>query len=205
MRHLKGIALVLVMMVTGGCMMNAPDVPAFEDEFTREFMKSTKEVEEGFYLFESKTGGYTIWFPENAVTEPAYYYREGDQRESLSIKELYGDNLIYRARLRYEDSPLTNSIDTQLTLLSSYVNYEGKYEEFQYENNTYYYAKSVFEIDNEPKAYHFFSYIKSNSFEKSVKFIYEVTCYTFEEPCTIDVDLQEEHALKLMKAIEFQE
>ncbi|WP_062047122.1 hypothetical protein [Bacillus sp. JCM 19034] len=131
MRKLKGIALVQVMMVTGGCMMNAPDVPAFEDEFTREFMKSTKEVEEGFYLFESKTGGYTIWFPENAVTESEYYYQQGDGRESMSIMEMYGDNLVYRARLQYEHSGLTDSIDTQLSVLSSLAGgYEGNYEKF---------------------------------------------------------------------------
>ncbi|WP_052015532.1 hypothetical protein [Halalkalibacter hemicellulosilyticus] len=205
MRKLKGIALVLVMIVTGGCMMNTPDVPAFEDEFTREFMKSTKEVEEGFYLFESKTGGYTIWFPENAVTEPDFYYKQGDGRETMSIKELYGDNLIYRATLTYEHSRLTDSIDTQLSVLSSLARYEGVYGEFQYGDNLYYYAKSVYEIDNDPKAYRFFSYIKSKTFEKSIKFIYEVTCYTFEQPCTIDVDQQEEYALKLMKSVEFQE
>ncbi len=187
-------------------MMNAPDVPAFEDEFTREFMKSTKAVEEGFYLFESKTGGYTIWFPENAVTESEYYVKAGDQRENTSIMEVYGENLYYRARLWYEDRSVTEMIEPQLSLLSSSAGgYEGEYEEFQFGNNTYYYATTVYETDGGNQVYRFFSYIKSNLNEKGIRFTYTTSCNNFKDPCTIDVEQQEKHALKLMKSVEFQE
>ncbi|MEK4716669.1 hypothetical protein NST66_03780 [Priestia sp. FSL W8-0524] len=41
-----------------------PNVPAFDDHFTREFLNKDKKVDDGFYEFKSKTGQYTMWFPE---------------------------------------------------------------------------------------------------------------------------------------------
>ncbi|AKP77769.1 hypothetical protein M3592_11325 [Priestia aryabhattai] len=41
-----------------------PNVPAFNDHFTREFLEKDKKVDDGFYEFKSKTGQYTMWFPE---------------------------------------------------------------------------------------------------------------------------------------------
>ncbi|WVE37920.1 hypothetical protein U5A85_05690, partial [Priestia megaterium] len=40
-----------------------PNVPAFDDHFTREFLNKDKKVDDGFYEFKSKTGQYTMWFP----------------------------------------------------------------------------------------------------------------------------------------------
>ncbi|WP_323134971.1 hypothetical protein [Priestia sp. J2] len=41
-----------------------PNAPAFDDHFTRKFLNKDKKVDGGFYEFKSKTGQYTIWFPE---------------------------------------------------------------------------------------------------------------------------------------------
>ncbi|OHR73236.1 hypothetical protein HMPREF3291_20040 [Bacillus sp. HMSC76G11] len=50
-----------------------PETEAIIDEFTREFMASSKEVEEGYYTFQSKTKGYTMLFPENAKISSGDY------------------------------------------------------------------------------------------------------------------------------------
>ena len=50
-----------------------PDTVALQDDFTREFIASPEEVEEGYYLFESKTGGYTMWYPKNAKLDQTFY------------------------------------------------------------------------------------------------------------------------------------
>lgn len=44
-----------------------PKVRAFQDESTRKFMYSTKEVVKGYYLFESLTEAYTMHFPEDMI------------------------------------------------------------------------------------------------------------------------------------------
>ncbi|GAB1766303.1 hypothetical protein [Priestia megaterium] len=41
-----------------------PNVPAFDDRFTRKFLNKDKKVDDGFYEFKSKTGQYTMWFPK---------------------------------------------------------------------------------------------------------------------------------------------
>ena len=48
-----------------------PNVPAFDDHFTRKFLNKDREVNDGFYEFKSKTGQYTMWFPEEAQRPPA--------------------------------------------------------------------------------------------------------------------------------------
>ena len=62
-----------------------PDVMAFQDDFTREFMASTKKVEDGYYLFESKTGGYTMWYPEDASIDKGAYERKKELLRALAI------------------------------------------------------------------------------------------------------------------------
>ncbi|MEH7556956.1 hypothetical protein V7165_16530 [Priestia megaterium] len=37
-----------------------PNVPAFDDHFTREFLNKDKKVDDGFYEFKSKTGQYDV-------------------------------------------------------------------------------------------------------------------------------------------------
>ncbi|MDL4840514.1 hypothetical protein QQS35_08660, partial [Aquibacillus sp. LR5S19] len=63
------LPLVIILVILGGCQLKEaqlPETKAFQDEFTREFMDSTEEVKDGYYLFRSKTDGYTMLFPENA-------------------------------------------------------------------------------------------------------------------------------------------
>ncbi|NEW00973.1 hypothetical protein GYH73_004680 [Bacillus megaterium] len=57
-----------------------PNVPAFDDHFTREFLNKDKKVDDGFYEFKSKTGQYTMWFPEEyqLIHEDASDYVKDD-------------------------------------------------------------------------------------------------------------------------------
>src|SRR5699024_7478237 len=88
---------VFIILFIGGCGLmsekdiskmdpeDLPDVTAFQDDFTREVMSSTEEVGEGYYLFESKTGGYTMWYPEEAIMNKGYYERTKDTFERVSF------------------------------------------------------------------------------------------------------------------------
>ncbi|TDL30937.1 hypothetical protein E2R51_16575 [Jeotgalibacillus sp. S-D1] len=62
-----------------------PDVRAFEDEFTRGFMKSTEEAADGYYTFESGTGEFTMLFPENGTIAEGFYSREENVSESFLV------------------------------------------------------------------------------------------------------------------------
>ncbi|UHA58892.1 hypothetical protein KDJ21_018970 [Metabacillus litoralis] len=61
-----------------------PKTAAFQDEFTSSLLDSTEEVEEGHYLLESATGGYSMLWPKNAVTDgPPFYQRTKDSFEKI--------------------------------------------------------------------------------------------------------------------------
>src|SRR5690625_7503619 len=89
--------LVLLFIITiplGGCQMeteekyegNSETLPkgkAFEDDFTREFIASEKEVEDGYYEFKSKTGMYTMLLLRNAIMTKMVYQILSDTTETL--------------------------------------------------------------------------------------------------------------------------
>src|SRR5690625_3949211 len=62
-----------------------PDVHAFEDEFTRKFLQSTEETEEGFYPFLSKTKRYKMDFPAGGVIDDRMYSVKENVHEEVTI------------------------------------------------------------------------------------------------------------------------
>nr|WP_139189793.1 hypothetical protein [Evansella caseinilytica] len=204
LRYLLFILTITSLLFTGGCTMSTPETAAFEDEFTREFMKSTKEVEDGYYLFESKTGGYTMWFPVNATMDEGYYSKLGDNIEysGFGVRN-ESDNTFSYVQLIYENRGVTEWIDAKLSVLSNSIGYKGDYEEFKHNNKTYYYATDVDHVSDSATYYSFFSYVKSDDSDQGISFIYDVSCYDFDKDCEIDLEKEEKKALNLMKSIEF--
>src|SRR5690625_330531 len=94
------LLMLLVLLLLGGCkdiknnedLKNAnpkdiPDTTAMQDDFTRDYMASAEEEEEGYYLFESKTGGYTMLYPVNSNLDDIYYQKRHDSYEALHFGE----------------------------------------------------------------------------------------------------------------------
>lgn len=66
-KTLPAIITGVAILIGGIWMINEsryPNVPAFDDHFTRKFLNKDKKAADGFYEFKSKTGQYTMWFPE---------------------------------------------------------------------------------------------------------------------------------------------
>src|SRR5699024_4385826 len=107
-----------------------PDVPAFQDEFTREFMSSIDEVSEGYYLFHSKTSGYTLPFPEVAHIDQIHYEKVKDRYEGIKFgsdhQRLTGES--YTVYVTYENSTKPMKPSIKLSLVEDAVNYEGEFE-----------------------------------------------------------------------------
>lgn len=134
-----------------------PETPAFQDDFTREFMDSTEEVQEGFYRFKSKTEGYSMLFPVNAKMSAVAYGLDQDIFESYSFGEqVKWENLAFYYKMTYENKPVTKHIDINLKSLSRYAGYEGDYNTFEYKDKTYYYATDVYRIE-EGTSYNYFA------------------------------------------------
>lgn len=216
LKRLIQSGLVVMTLFLGGCTTNMgdgektkestylrPDTPAFKDDFTREFMDSTEEVQEGFYRFKSKTDGYTMLFPVNAKVDPVGFERNEDVYETYSFGEqVKEENLAYYYRITYENSLIGSDVEFNLESLSEYVGYEGDYETFDYEGKTYYYASDVFTTEVR-EHYGFFSYIKSNKSNKAIRYFVNSTCLNKEQSCEANSKEIEERFIMMMKSVDF--
>src|SRR5690625_2637212 len=152
---------------------NLPDVIAFQDDFTREFMSSLEEVEDGYYLFESKTGGYTMMYPENAKMNQGYFERNGNTFEIIRYGEGEATNeFLYYTTFTFEEGKRTEEPESLLRLLSSSVNYDGDYEDINYDDKIIYFATMQFVTDTESNSStdRLFGLVKSKSSSQAVSF-----------------------------------
>src|SRR5699024_12287330 len=106
--------ILLVAIVLGGCQMgdsdsnqkpsdmhneDLPDVKAFNDESTRDFLQSVEETAEGFYPFLSGTGKYTMDFPAGGASDAKLYTNSDDVHEDVPLAleddTGYGRSVVY--------------------------------------------------------------------------------------------------------------
>ncbi|MDN3361164.1 hypothetical protein QU577_05350 [Priestia megaterium] len=122
-KHIKTIMVVIAgaaILIGGIWGINEsryPNVPAFDDHFTRKFLNKDKKVDDGFYEFKSKTGQYTIWFPEEyqLLHENEQQYVKNDNfyerwKASSVNKHKRGDQLNYLQVNLSESNPDDESI-----------------------------------------------------------------------------------------------
>lgn len=60
-----------------------PDVPAFQDEFTRDFLQSTEQTKEGYYPFRSGSDSFTMDFPEDMTVNKRSYEIGSENRSEF--------------------------------------------------------------------------------------------------------------------------
>ncbi|MBU5465518.1 hypothetical protein KQI49_01580 [Virgibacillus sp. MSJ-26] len=217
-RSLYLFVSVLIILIIGGCGFmekdvadmdpkDLPDVTAFQDDFTREFMASKEPVEEGYYEFESKTGGYTMKFPENARLSKRFYERNKRTFERLRYAENENElSSSYAVISTYNHFQKARETERLLYLLSSSVNYEGDYEKLDHLDNTIYFAtleETVKVEDKKATWYNFFGLIKSKKSNQSLRYIISIKCDKPNENCSYDLDAIEHKVKSLMKSVEF--
>ena len=188
-------------------MTKTPDTAAFKDDFTKDFMDSPKEVKDGYYLFKSKTGGYTMLYPVNATLDNSYYERHKDYYEAIYYGDSYSkSNIAYSVKATYEDKQITEDIDVNLDLLKDSLDYSGGFQKLNSKDQAYYYAKKIDKVGKKgdvQKFYEFFSYIKSHKSHQAIRFLYTITCADNTKKCVINEKKEEEKAKMLMKSVEF--
>ncbi|MDQ0231214.1 hypothetical protein [Metabacillus malikii] len=182
-----------------------PKTPAFQDKDTRELLDSTEEVKDGYYLFTSYTGGYSMLWPVDAIKQ--FYENNGNSFERIifggSNKQ---ENYSYEITTTFESPSLHTSINTNLNSLSNSLNYNGEYKEIRSNGLNIHYANKKQEINTQNGSYsdyHFFGYIHAEDSEQGLEFIYSIGCYEVKEKraCKLDITNEENRALMLMKSI----
>lgn len=183
-----------------------PDVMAFQDEFTRGFMKSTKEVEDGYYLFESGTGGYTMLYPEDARMDHIYYERTKESVEHIKFggdnEKITGDN--YTIYALYDFGSIAREPDSLLYLLSNGINYKGENDKIEYDDRIIYFATMKYTTKSKRQStYRFFGVIQSKDIDQAVSYRYNVHCKDESKGCSYDLEAVENEVMKIMESVEF--
>ncbi|MGD6793963.1 hypothetical protein [Metabacillus indicus] len=215
MKQMTLLYLIILLAFTGGCGLSSgsesekmnqesiPDTEAFQDEFTREFMKSNKETEEGFYTFESRTEAYSMLFPVNAIIPDVEYEVKGDSFEAFSIGEdKEEENYSYYIKVIFEDEKSTNNISSKLNVLSDMAGYTGEYRiESGKEYDVYYAAKE--EMSYGKKTVTHLAYIEDTGTDKAISLNFNGGCTDEEKPCELDSKNRNESFLKIVKSLIF--
>jgi hypothetical protein len=153
------IALILTTLIIGGCGVSngdgsnqssgnnnqnetkdKPDVEAFNDQFTEEFLTSTEPVREGYYPLKAKSGAFTLDFPEDMIIDKTRY-NIGPYNRSEVIpfyhpenKDLVADVIVeYYSFVVSEESSkdsLSNRFGEEIEFETLETSVKGQYTEF---------------------------------------------------------------------------
>ncbi|MFS0752094.1 hypothetical protein [Oceanobacillus sp. 1P07AA] len=126
--------LLVVLFIIGGCGINndqeknvsplemnaedLPDVPALQDEFTREFIQSTEPVREGFYPFLSKSKSFTMDFPEEMVVNYKFHNIGPNNRsETITFSHIdRGEEVFLNFSLDYyKGEPIEENVEDRIS------------------------------------------------------------------------------------------
>ncbi|MGD6817079.1 hypothetical protein ACQCVE_08440 [Metabacillus sp. 113a] len=173
-----------------------------KDDFTKGYLTSTKEVEKGFYEFKSKTGGYTMLLPVEAVISKDFGNQLDENIYEAIIYVAEIDHASIDTQITYENNPITKNLEENLELLSSSSGYKDSYSKSKEDSKTIYYGKETMESE-EYTTYKYISYIKGNESDQGVRFIYGASCKKSDESCLGNAEEQERIAKKIIHSIAF--
>src|SRR5690625_61240 len=221
--QLSGIAIIGIALFIGVFFMmkkwNTPNTPAFQDEFTKQFLNAKAETPKGFHLFESWTFKYTILYPEDYVMVDGNYYRKKAGTSDVpNVENLY---LIQKGFSPKENGMIkgiqlflvpdgTVVLDSRLRGLLRKVNApeDTKIEEYKDDHKTVYYVENIdgFHADDGSidEIFYLYGLIADNNSEQALYFSLRNKCFDSDtKHCEIDFEVEKKMGLKMMKSVEF--
>ncbi|WP_332651854.1 hypothetical protein [Lysinibacillus sp. 54212] len=181
---------------------------ALQDEYTKEFIPSSKETEEGYYTFESGVGGYTMLYPVNAVMDQVFYQYRGQNYEAFYFGEgREEENYGYSVVGHYDDREATEWIDANLELLigSEKSLTPEDFEKYKIEDNDIYFTEYRHNINDDENGFYlvFLGYINSRTSDKAIGLEYSSTCLSKTEECNLKLDQERNRAKKIFHSVRF--
>ncbi|MDG5473130.1 hypothetical protein P6709_15360 [Jeotgalibacillus sp. ET6] len=217
----RTVLLVLVsVLLSGGCQKAAgnpdeekvrpsemsaedlPDVPVFQDEFTRGFINAAEKNQDGLYQFESGTDLYNMLVPPEFVMDKQLYESDDTSEHFLASFENQNESFS-QLQVTFVDFNNEDSIDLNLDRLNSRSEYDLEYEEIIAEEKNIYLAP--LEITNEEEygeTIGFSVFIQNTKGTGSIDLLYTTFCrqdISFE--CKPQVE--KEKIVKLSLSVDF--
>src|SRR5690625_2534665 len=204
--------MVLILTLLGGCQVDKdetstnpseidkddlPEVRAFNDSFTREFLQSTEETREGYYPFVSGTGQFKMDFPaEGVIGQKAYFIKEKRYEEfPIHIKTETGS----KVRINYYSDDTKELLKENLNAFKTRLGYDGDFEKLKGDNQTLYYT------DSEGSGFlDYLGYVQNEKGKGGIELVYEIDCRgEKKEICEKNKQIDKERAMKWMESVQF--
>lgn len=124
-----------------------PDVRAFQDEFTREFLQSTEETRDGYYPFLSGTGRYEMDFPAGGIIGEKSYAEKEKGYEGLLLGVYEENGFESSININYYSHHKLGEENDTLDLLESRLDMELEFHEKEDDHKYIYYSYFEYEDD----------------------------------------------------------
>jgi hypothetical protein len=207
------ILILLTAFVLGGCSMSngkgsaspsemdtqdLPNVPAFQDEFTRDFLQSTKPVREGFYPLEAKSGKFTMDFPGDMnIVERSYNKSSKNDSEFLTISHT-DESLDVFTNIQLKYYGFMSDVESTKDELSAKRN-----EELQFQSkNTEFKGQNIEVADYSSGHFPGFATLIWNDNDENIQIFTDMTCSEdIDTDCSKLVESEKERILIIFQSI----
>jgi hypothetical protein len=176
-----------------------PDVRAFQDEFTRNFLQSTEEIRPDYYPFLSGTGKYKMDFPAGGIIGEKSYARKEKDYEEYSVhiqSDIVGEAMITMFYFSYDT---TDELESNLDSFSTRIGKNINFKKIDGENQSFYYGNF------ERNEFHTYaSYIQNEKADGALEVVYQIDCRQEQKAkCNKNKEKNEKHVIDWMKSIRF--
>ncbi|OIK08820.1 hypothetical protein [Bacillus sp. MUM 13] len=210
-------------LLLGGCQMNnganepvqkkpiekkdeeLPKARAFQDDFTKGFIDSSKSKEDGYFIFKSKTGNYKMLIPNEGIVNDFSYSNKGNKSEFYTVSIKYKDGSEAAMQISY-NGELSNSRDIvkySLESLKNELDIVTKFKKITTDKNQIYAAP--FELKYKgSRNYGYGGYIYPLEGYGGITLHYFKQCLNNEQDCKKETSEQTKStAVKIMSSITF--
>lgn len=186
-----------------------PQVTAFQDEATREYMVSTEEVEPGYYLLESKTKRFRMLFPDKGkiILKRSSYISENE--ESIGFNSYDEEsNILFDGKVTYyKGHSFVQDTEDMLEIISGKNDYMGEYQNEENNNNNIDLASKKYTFDNIDRKHNFtygyFGFVKFEEEDEGIEFSFSYSCKDDDKACNLEEEETQNLAKKIIESILF--
>ncbi|AIF42807.1 hypothetical protein [Virgibacillus sp. SK37] len=174
-----------------------PDVRAFEDEFTREFLQSTEETREGYYSFMSGTKAYKMDFPAGGIVGKKGYSKKEQEFESYLVGVDEGNGFEASIKIDYYSKKGTTS--AELGMLSKQFKQKLNFKSYDKNDNTI----SLANFKEDKNNFGTVALLDDKNTKRGLSLIYETECVGSDEDCEIKKKAMQSKIEKWINSIKF--
>ncbi|WP_054712752.1 hypothetical protein [Bacillus sp. JCM 19041] len=176
---------------------------AAEDEFTREFLVSTEEEEEGFYRMRGELGGFEMLMPKDAELGEMFHQTEEDAVERMTYFQNDGENgTNVTTHFYYHNEFSGASRESYLKAFANEMDFGNEFELTELDNKQSYTGETERSI-NGKRVLVYIAYIFSSENKEAISIEYNVVCRGNDDACDIDDIKERETFNKIINSIEF--